>query len=476
MNKLGGCVRGKEAHADIASRTQVGPQGRGRAPRLAPAFVATLDLALLAFAIVGSIAAGKCANVPPAACSACEADPNLPGCAQLIAAGGCKPTTTTTSTTTTTTTQPQAVTPHPVCTVEITRITDCYHNPTGHQWLYACPLVDGTSVNVEVGKESTCPAKTPSTPPPSPSPAPATGCAFPQGLPENAFTFTPGRGQLQARVNFAVSRVGGGCSVGSACPLGKDPQAQIAKIVLALQMDGLCAGQDVTGVSDQFNVSLDCRTGWENYHSVKWPTADGDWAMAVWASRPTENCLGGRDAAGIPKDLGCPGVGGGSYRGELTIPPNSCAPPVVDACPVTPGMLDGHEPFRAAVKPFGPGVDLTLWGCGEAVVAKLDPGHVPGTTGAHNCLNFCCPFEQDKGTGPCADKLWGKAKYSVVPPESKTLTIETTANTNTVQIAGAGVVKLCGTVRPDDAAACWIFDYPCKPDVSDSSKCQKDKR
>ena len=480
MRKLGGCVRGKEGY-EVDSQRTIGAPGKKASGAPAP-------LALLVFvAAAASLVFYACAGNPPPGgppdsaqlCVACRAVPSLPGCKELLASGACGTTTTTSSTSstssTTTTTQPPAETPHPVCSLEVPRIVDCYHNPTGQQWLYACPLVDGASVNVPAGQEATCPAAPPPGPDPEPPPSGAV-CSFPQGLAESDYHFSTGLPTLGDRVNAAVAAIGL-CNVGSACPLGTDPQLALRRIIVKLQLAGLCAGQDVNGESDQLDVSLSCASGsWETFHAVKWPNVPGvDQAMAVWAGSPTQPCLGGRDAHGIPAGLGCPGVNGGSYRGALSIAPSFCptAPPA-GACPVTPAMLDGTEPFRADVKPHtssaGSGVDATLWGCGYALVARLRP-NVPA------CLNFCCPLEGDKSAtvdlNACAASLWGTARYT---PESSDVGIITTPNTNTVAITGSGTVKLCGTLDPTNARACWTFAYPCTPDAADATKCQKNHR
>ena len=134
------------------------------------------------------------------------------------------------------------------------------------------------------------------------------------------------------------------------------------------------------------------------------------------------------------------------------------------------------------MKPHPPAqtLDLTLLGCGADVVAALDPQHVH----AHSCLNFCCPFEEDKGSGPCADKLWGKAVWSRVTGD---IVLVPTANTNTIKVAeGKGTIKLCGSNSPEDSAACWLIDVDlarmaqgkplCFPDAANANLCQKDKR
>ena len=140
-------------------------------------------------------------------------------------------------------------------------------------------------------------------------------------------------------------------------------------------------------------------------------------------------------------------------------------------------MLDPTEPFRADVKPQpGHKLDLTLWGCGTDLVAKLRPD-------VSACLNFCCPLEADKSVtvnlDACADLLWGKAKWTV---PAGGVNLETTPNTNTVIVSGTkGTVKVCGSVR-DDVAGCWLIDVDpqaspiCTPSALDASKCQKDRR
>lgn len=151
-------------------------------------------------------------------------------------------------TTTTTTTMPPQ--PHPVCTVEVERTVDCYHNPTGQQWLYACPLVEGVTVNVPWHQESTCPGvprpPTPTPPPPPPTPAPGGRCVkqtgdhacsgpseLPGGLP----------GDFKDRVNKALSKASQ-CSVGSDCSL-PNWQFVLVRTMELLEADGLCTSYDI---------------------------------------------------------------------------------------------------------------------------------------------------------------------------------------------------------------------------------------
>jgi hypothetical protein len=174
-------------------------------------------------------------------------------------------------------------------------------------------------------------------------------------------------------------------------------------------------------------------------------------------------------------------TGAAAVRGGAPPPP----PAPGAECAVPASALDPSEPFRADVKPHPPAqtLDITLWGCGPDVVAKLDPGHVPHTSGAHGCLDRCCPFEEDKGTGPCADALWGKALWSVEEGDAK---LVPTANTNTIKVAaGSGVVKVCGSSAPS-SKSCWkVFGVDlrktpiCTVDPASDPrdpKCQKDRR
>lgn len=152
------------------------------------------------------------------------------------------------------------------------------------------------------------------------------------------------------------------------------------------------------------------------------------------------------------------------------------------SCPVPPSALDPAEPFRADVKPHPPAqtLDLTLFGGRQGVKAVLDPEN----KGVHGCLNAYCPFEEDKGTGPCADELWGKAQWSVADGN---VDLIGTSNSNTIKVrSGKGTIKVCGSAAPSDPRGCWLIAVDaarmaegkplCFPDAADATKCQKDRR
>ena len=50
------------------------------------------------------------------------------------------------------------------------------------------------------------------------------------------------------------------------------------------------------------------------FYSFK-PATLGGQVVVAWALMPREGCFGGKDEHGYPPLLGCPGVGGGSFRG-----------------------------------------------------------------------------------------------------------------------------------------------------------------
>jgi len=460
--------------------------------------------------LVAAIVLAACATNPPPGggippipvpdnaqlCLVCALSPSLPGCKELIASGVCGVPTPPTPTpdpkptpkpipVPTPTPPPPPADPHPVCSIEVPRVVDCYHRPPGSGWLYACPLVEGRSENVPRGQEATCPTA----PVPPPAPPGVSGCIAPAGEWTNP---KPTTTVHRADIRTVLASLAG-CGIGTDCPLPDDTQqswqakvaatlrdpVQLTKIFGRSIERGLCAGQH-EAASDQITVTDECEPGkrWENYY-----------VFACTPARPGEV-----DGDGNPIDT-CPIRGRGKVRWAVAAdswiasgacaatpapPPMPPGPGPAPGCPVTLSMLDPHEPFRADLKPHtssaGAGVDLTLWACGNDVVAKLKPD-VPA------CLRFCCPLEGDKSAtvdlDVCADFLWGKARFE--PEPGSGVTIQTTPNTNTVGIAGAGLVGLCGSNVPreldrDASRSCWTFAYPCTPDAADATKCQKNRR
>ncbi len=114
---------------------------------------------------------------------------------------------------------------------------------------------------------------TPPTPTPTPTPAPPiVSCSFPQGVPDEGYVLVPNPLQFQEVVNTVV-RENTTCSGETDCVWGsEDPQKYIEITINELQRKGLCAGQHVSGVTDQVSVAAGCEIGvvWENYYVVNY--------------------------------------------------------------------------------------------------------------------------------------------------------------------------------------------------------------
>lgn len=344
--------------------------------------------------------------------------------------------------------------PHPICSVDVPRITECYHRPL-KTWLYACPVVNGAraSLNVEWGKEATCPK------PPAPPAPPGLACVDPG---ENVEEVIGAPASMAAETDIAVAALAlsrpdllrNGFVVGWPVLPPNPTEADGRKQDLAARtvFEALVAELASKGV---------CAVAWKDALAVRDP------GLFRWIEFHL-----------IGHGNGKVGKANETFKHAFRLKAGQPPPPSSGACPVTEAMLDRWEPFRADLKPHvssaGAGVDLTLWICGADVKQALDPGR----TGAHSCLNFCCPVELDKGTGAC-DVLWGKARFE--PEPGSDVRIQTTGNTNTVAITGGGLVSLCGSNVPrgfDQEAkrSCWTFAYPCMPDAADATKCQKNRR
>jgi hypothetical protein len=157
-------------------------------------------------------------------------------------------------------------------------------------------------------------------PDPEPEPTPTPECDFPQGIPDREFTKLPVSSKHAKVVNEVIAEITG-CSVGSRCMHGKSPQEFMQLVVAALRERGIvdadgkpteenfCAGQHITGHTDEIAVSVDCRAVWEGYHI----TTYGPRPTVVWSP--------------------------GSRRPAYQIPPSYCVdntdppPPVQPDCP-----------------------------------------------------------------------------------------------------------------------------------------------
>ena len=146
-------------------------------------------------------------------------------------------------------------------------------------------------------------------PEPVPVPTPEPVCDFPQGVPDREFTKLPVSSEHADAVNEVMAEITG-CSVGSRCVTGKSPQEFMQLVVAALRERGLCAGQHVTGHTDEIAVTTECIGGrWEGYHNV----FHGTPSTVVWSpgSRrpayfiPSDYCTGDSDPP-PPTQFDCP--------------------------------------------------------------------------------------------------------------------------------------------------------------------------
>ena len=120
----------------------------------------------------------------------------------------------------------------------------------------------------------------------------SSACSFPQGVPEQDFTWHPNTSaSVAATVNQVMSQLSG-CAVNSDCPLTprfSDDQAWFTAVTAALRARGLCAGQHELGHTDEIAVSdSGCSGRWFGYHvfnyggsKVVWATgaARGSWSI-----------------------------------------------------------------------------------------------------------------------------------------------------------------------------------------------------
>jgi hypothetical protein len=153
--------------------------------------------------------------------------------------------------------------------------------PDGEGWQCPDPDPDPT------------PTPTP-TPEPTPTPTPAPVCDFPQGVPEHEFTGLPVSSEHASTVNEVMAEITG-CNVGSRCVHGKSPQEFMRLVVVALRERGLCAGQHITGHTDEIAVASSCEGVWEGYHNAYFGTP----STVVWSPG------GNRPAYQIPSSY-CP--------------------------------------------------------------------------------------------------------------------------------------------------------------------------
>jgi hypothetical protein len=207
-------------------------------------------------------------------------------------------------------------------------------------------------------------------------------------------------------------------------------------------------------------VTANCRggDGWDTYHSVKWPQNPGDQAKAVWAGTPSVPCLGGRDAAGIPTGQGCPGVGGGSYRGRLDIPQSFCPFPIPPQ--PTPGPTPIPTPVPGACPIPAPG-DNWLYDLKPHSGQQLDltpyvgnPTHTPNQPWPGCGVNRC-PLSDEKGpiAAACGDALFGDPVWttfagtcSVFPPDPNSLmTIKVASGSCRLTVKGTAGAPTVGS-------------------------------
>jgi hypothetical protein len=89
-------------------------------------------------------------------------------------------------------------------------------------------------------------------------------------VPDADYVLVPNPLQFQEIVNTVV-RENTTCSGETDCTWGPlDPQVYLAATIDGLHRKGLCAGQHVSGVTDQISVAASCEAGvvWENYYVV----------------------------------------------------------------------------------------------------------------------------------------------------------------------------------------------------------------
>jgi hypothetical protein len=254
--------------------------------------------------------------------------------------------------------------------------------PDGEGWKCPDPDPDPT------------PTPTP-TPEPEPTPTPPPVCDFPQGIPDGEFTGLPVSSEHAGTVNKVIAEITG-CNVMSRCVIQESPQEFMRLVVAALRERGLCAGQHITGHTDEIAVAWHCLDRWEGYHIVSY----GNPTTVVWSpgSRrpaytiPSDYCIGYPDPEPTPEPT-CPDPVPDKSRLSFNIKcgrrGNCDATPVVTkvcdycasiglgmhggilrcGCPVRP---DGH-PERSACEQFVVGGD-PRWFCDDQEIeSKANP-------------------------------------------------------------------------------------------------------
>jgi hypothetical protein len=172
-----------------------------------------------------------------------------------------------------------------------------------------CLVKGGDWVDGKCTYPDPTPTPTPE-PTPTPTPDPVESCSFPQGIPDQEFTGLPVSSVHAEVVNEVMAEITG-CKVGSRCVHKKSPQEFMQLVVVALRERGLCAGQHITGRTDEIAVSSDCEGVWEGYH------------ITTWAAKPT--------VVWSP----------GSHRPAYKIPPSYCT---INHNPPPPIQLDCPDP------------------------------------------------------------------------------------------------------------------------------------
>lgn len=143
---------------------------------------------------------------------------------------------------------------------------DCWTQPPGEPWQYACAVYDGQYRVVGV----TLLERADLCQPPQP---PHDECVL-RGDPAVSLPGHPSSTELGEAVNQALVGLTS-CSVGSTCLLGDRTQQEIqAGVEAELRAQGLCAGQHAVG-TDEIAVAHSCSEPWEGFHIFAGDDSDG---------------------------------------------------------------------------------------------------------------------------------------------------------------------------------------------------------
>lgn len=268
------------------------------------------------------------------------------------------------------------------------------------------------------------PTPTPApTPTPTPTPEPATGCRFPQGVPESDFTYLGVRTPtLQDAVNAALVDATG-CAVGQTCVTNLGPSELFDRVNKFLRGNGLCAGrhEDIPdGGTDEIAVARKCTDAWEGYHIYNYGNSG-----VIWAPN--------------------------SYRGDWTIKAVHCGDPEPTPDPThCPAYL---ERFTVFMHPKG---EYTEYYGRLDATPKADIAY---------CKTLVPPRNHCPVPDSCLDKVVGEPQWSVVPgepvvicgpegcPGSANLT-----NPYLKDIQGWGRIRICTSVLPQHCTVCSVHE------------------